>query len=121
VPVDGFTQAVLIPGAAAMLFVSGVTARLPDGSIAALGDIEGQTRQVLENLRLILAEVDATPNDVVRIGTYLRHMEDHPIVHRVRSEFFGLQPPACTTVEVSRLFDERQLVEIDAIAIVPQP
>jgi enamine deaminase RidA (YjgF/YER057c/UK114 family) len=36
----------------------------------------------------------------------------------VRREFFGDRPPASTTVQVTRLFDERQLLEIEATAII---
>jgi enamine deaminase RidA (YjgF/YER057c/UK114 family) len=37
----------------------------------------------------------------------------------VRREFFPTDPPASTMVEVSRLVDERSLIEISAIAVIP--
>ena len=58
-------------------------------------------------------------DDVVRVVIYLVDMEYYPIVHRVRSEFFGDEPPASTCVQVSRLYDTRQLIEIEASAIIP--
>lgn len=118
VPVSGFSHAVIAPAAGAIVFCSGITARRPDGTIAAIGDVGGQTRQVLENLKAVLAEAGATLDDVVRIVTYLRNMDDQPIVHAIRREYFGDQLPASTTVEVARLFDERQLIEIEATAVV---
>ena len=120
VPVPGFTQAVLAPARGTFVFVSGITARTADGTIVAVGDIEGQTRQVLENLKTILVEVGGDLEDVVRIVTYLRDMKDHPTVHALRREYFGDNPPASTSVQVSRLFDERQLIEIEATAILAQ-
>jgi enamine deaminase RidA (YjgF/YER057c/UK114 family) len=119
VPLAGFSHAVRVPRGADLLFVSGLTSRTADGDIVHEGDIAGQTRQVITNLRAILAEVGADLGDVVRIVTYLRNIEDHAIVHAVRREFFGDAPPASTTVEISRLFDERQLIELEATASLP--
>jgi enamine deaminase RidA (YjgF/YER057c/UK114 family) len=119
VPVPGFTQAVRVPANRDLLFVSGLTARTADGTIVAVGDIRNQTRQVLENLRTILAEVGATLDDVVRIVTYLRSADDHAIVHTIRNEYFNGQQPASTTVTVTRLFDDRQLIELEATAVLP--
>ena len=120
VPVVGFTQAVRAPADGDFLFVSGLTARTADGTIVAEGDIGGQTRQVLDNLRTILKEAGGSLDDVVRIVTYLRHADDHPLVHAIRVEYFGPQPPASTTVTVTRLFDERQLIELEATALLPR-
>ncbi|HET8590562.1 MAG TPA: Rid family hydrolase, partial [Nakamurella sp.] len=102
-----------------MLFVSGLTARLADGTVACLGDPAGQTRIILSALRDILREAGGELTDVVRTVTYLMDINDHSAVHVVRREFFGEQPPASTTVQVTRLFDERQLLEIEATAIIP--
>ena len=119
VPVPGFTQAVEAGPGGRMLFVSGLTARVADGAIVGEGDIRVQARQVYENLRLILAEAGATLEDVVRTTTYLRRMEDQPIVHEVKLETFGEHPPASTTVQIVRLYDERQLIEVEATAVLP--
>jgi enamine deaminase RidA (YjgF/YER057c/UK114 family) len=118
VPVAGFSQAVRAPAAGTFIFVSGLTARRADGSIDGVGDVALQTRIILANLRTILAEAGATLDDVVRVVTYLRDMGAHEVMHTVRREFFGDTPPASTTIEVSRLFDESQLLEIEATAIV---
>jgi len=118
VPVRGFTQAVEAPAGGRLLFVSGLTARRADGTIVGEGDIHAQTRQVYENLRLILAEVGGTLDDVVRTTTYLRRMEDQAAMHEVKLEVFGAHPPASTTVQIVRLYDERQLIEVEATAVV---
>ena len=120
VPVDGFTQAVVVPGPPKMIFVSGLTARQGDGSIAHIGDAAGQTREILESLSRILEAAEASPDDVVRMVTYLVDMADHESVHRIRTEYFGGAPPASTSVEVSQLYDHRQLVEMEFTAVVPQ-
>ncbi|HET9880013.1 MAG TPA: RidA family protein [Candidatus Limnocylindria bacterium] len=119
VPVEGFTQAVRAPAGSQLIFVSGVTARDERGNVADLGDIAGQTRRVLRGLTTILAEAGASLDDVVKMTTYMRNMEDHAAMHAVRREFFGDHPPASSTVEVSRLYHPDQLIEIDAIAAIP--
>jgi enamine deaminase RidA (YjgF/YER057c/UK114 family) len=106
------------PAGGRLLFVSGLTARRADGTIVGEGDIHAQTRQVYENLRLILAEVGGTLDDVVRTTTYLRRMEDQAAMHEVKLEVFGAHPPASTTVQIVRLYDERQLIEVEATAVV---
>ena len=117
VPVKGFTQAVRAPANATTLYVSGLTARQADGSILG-GDVRTQTRYILESLKNILAEAGGTLDDVVRTTQYLRDMKDHPQMQEVKREFFGEQLPASTSVEISRLFDDRQLIEIEATAVV---
>ncbi len=118
VPVPGFTQAVMASISGRLFFISGLTARTADGTIVAPGDIRGQTRQVLENLKAILEDAGGTLDDVVRIVTYLRDASHHLTVHEIRREYFGDAPPASTTVTVSGLFDERMLIELEATAVL---
>lgn len=119
VPVAGFNQAVLAPATGRVLYVSGLTARDASGVVQCVGDVEGQTRAILDSLSRIVGSAGGTLNDVVRIVTYLTRMEDHPRVHVIRREYFGESPPASTSVEISRLYDDRQLIEIEATAVVP--
>lgn len=118
VPVPGFTHAVSVAGPGRFIFVSGVTARGPDGRIEGEGDLEAQTRRVYDNLTQILAEVGATMRDVVRVVTYLCDMEQYPQMQAVRREIWPERAPASTTVEVSRLFDAGQLIEVEVTAFV---
>jgi enamine deaminase RidA (YjgF/YER057c/UK114 family) len=100
------------------VFVSGLTARGTDGNIVGEGDIRAQTRQVFENLKRVLAESGATLSDVVRVVQYVRDMADHGGMTEIKREYLGDHRPASTTVQIARLFDERQLIEIEATAIV---
>ena len=56
-PMGHFSQAIAIEAKGKLVFISGMTARRPDGSIAGIGDVEAQTRQVCENLK---SAVEAT-------------------------------------------------------------
>ena len=116
-PAGHYSQAIVTEAKGRMLFVSGMTARRPDGSIAGIGDIEGQTRQVCENIKQALEAAGAQMSDVCRIDVYLRNIGDRERFNKVRREFWSATPPASTLVEVSKLASPEYLVEITAIAV----
>ena len=110
------------------IFVSGVSARRADDSIAGAEersggppalDIRAQTRAVLENIRDILAAAGAGLADVVEVSTFLVNMVDFNGYNEVYSEFFGYQGPARTTVAVAELPHPQLLIEIKAVAYQP--
>jgi len=116
-PTAHFSQAIAIEAKGKLVFVSGMTARRPDGSIAGIGDIEGQTRQVCENIKAALEAAGAQMSDVCRIDVHLRNIGDRERFNKVRREFWPDAPPASTLVEVSKLASPEYLVEITAIAL----
>ncbi len=110
-------------------FVSGTSSRRPDNTIAgasvdSLGtvslDIREQTRAVLENIRDILAAVGAGLGDLVSVTTYLVSMNDFGGYNEVYGEFFDESGPARTTVAVHQLPHPQLLIEISAVAAIPQ-
>jgi 2-iminobutanoate/2-iminopropanoate deaminase len=116
-PVGHYSQAIAIEAKGRLVFVSGMTARRPDGSIAGIGDIAGQTRQVCENIKAALEAAGAQMSDVCRIDVHLRNIGDRERFNKVRREFWPDAPPASTLVEVSKLASPEYLVEITAIAL----
>lgn len=119
VPLPGFTHAVTAEVAGATwVFVSGLTARDATGGIQGVGDVAAQTRQVMTSLESVLAEAGAGLGDVVRLVTYLVDITDYPTMSAVRREFFAEPLPAETTVQAGGLYDPRQLVEVEATAVV---
>jgi len=117
-PGGHFSQAVAIPSKGVMVFVSGMTARGPDGKIAGIGDVEEQTRQVCENIKSALEAAGGSMDDVCRVDVYLRNIGDRERVNKVRRQFFRSPPPASTLVEVSKLASPEFLVQISAIAVI---
>jgi 2-aminomuconate deaminase len=110
------------------LFVSGTSSRRADNSFAgaeldSLGaaqlDIRVQTRAVIENIRAVLASMNADLRDVVEICTYLVSMDDFPGYNQVYAEFFDEEGPARTTVAVHQLPHPHILIEMKAIAYKP--
>lgn len=117
-PVGHYSQALAVPAKGVLVFVSGMTARRVDGTVAGVGDVEEQTRQVCENIKTALEAAGGTLADVCRVDVYLRNIGDRERVNKVRRQFFGSPPPASTMVEVSKLASPEFLVEISAIALV---
>ncbi len=111
------------------IFVSGLSSRQPDNTIAgasvdAMGttalDIRAQTRGVVENLIKILAAADATLADVVEVVTFLVDMNDFGGYNEVYAEYFGSDGPARTTVAVHQLPHPHLRIEIKAVAYRPR-
>ena len=80
------------------------------------GDVQDQTRQVLENLSAVLEEANSSLDNVIKTTIFLDSMDDFAKVNEVYGEFFSSNPPARSTVEVARL-PLGALVEIEAVAL----
>ena len=98
-----------------LLFTSGQIALDPATGTLVHGDIEVETRQVLQNLGQVLAAAGTTWDEVVRTTIYLTDLGHFAIVNRLYGEVTGAVPPARSTVQVAALPRGAQ-VEIDAIA-----
>lgn len=117
-PSGHFSQAVAVKAAGTLVFISGMVARRPDGTIAGLGDVEEQTRQVCENLKAAVEAAGGTLDDICRVDVYIRNMEHFDRIHKVRREYFKGLPPASTMVEVTKFTSPDYLIEINAIAVL---
>jgi 2-iminobutanoate/2-iminopropanoate deaminase len=117
-PSGHFSQATIAEAKGRLLFISGMTARKADGSMAGVGDIEAQTRQVCENLKAAIETAGGTMDDICRVDVYIRNMEHFPLIHKVRREYFPSPPPASTMVEVVKMTSPDALIEISAIAVL---
>jgi len=117
-PSGHFSQATAIEARGRLVFVSGMTARCADGSIAGIGNIEVQTRQVCENVKAALEAAGGTLADVCRVDVYVRNMEHFDLIHKVRREYFKAPAPASTMVEVCKMTSPDYLIEINAIAVL---
>jgi len=101
----------------ALVHVAGTAAIYPDG-VDAPTDAYAQASRCLEIIVGALAEVGASPNDVVRTRVFLVDAADWEEVGRAHGEVFGDVRPATSFVVVAGLLDERWLVEIEAEAVV---
>jgi enamine deaminase RidA (YjgF/YER057c/UK114 family) len=117
-PNGHFSQATTIEARGRLVFISGMTSRRPDGTIAGVGDIEAQTRQVCENIKSAVEQAGGTMDDICRVDVYVRNMEHFEQIHKVRREYFKPPAPASTMVEVCKMTSPDYLIEINAIAVI---
>jgi 2-iminobutanoate/2-iminopropanoate deaminase len=117
-PSGHFSHATMAEARGRLVFISGMTARRADGSIAGVGDIEAQTRQVCENIKAAVEEAGGSMDDVCRVDVFVRNMEHFDLIHKVRRDYFKPPAPASTMVEVCKMTSPDYLIEINAIAVI---
>lgn len=112
-----------------LVFLSGTTARQPDGSIAGVTkgpdgsvrrDAALQTRIVLQNIARTLETLGGSLRDCVDMTVFLVDMADFDAYNQVYGEFFDVSGPARTTVAVRALPHPDMVVEMKAVALLPQ-
>ena len=77
-----------------------------------------QTKFALEKIKETLEKAGATLEHVVRTRIFVTNIEQWEAIGKAHQEYFGDIKPCTTMVEVSRLIDDRYLVEIEASAIL---
>jgi 2-iminobutanoate/2-iminopropanoate deaminase len=113
-PVGPYSQAVRTGN---LVFVAGQGPTNPATGQRVSGDIQAETRQVLENLKAILQAAGSSMAQVVKVNCYLADMNDFQAMNAVYAEYFTSDPPARTTIQAARLPGDIR-VEIDVIAEV---
>ncbi|GHG07950.1 RidA family protein [Streptomyces filamentosus] len=112
-----------------LVFVSGTSSRRPDGTFAGAAadpmgvtdlDVRAQTRAVLDNIAGILAAAGGGLDDLVSVTAYLVSMNDFGGYNEVYAEYFDETGPTRTTVAVHQLPHPHLLIEISAVAHLPQ-
>ncbi|WP_407540592.1 RidA family protein [Deinococcus radiomollis] len=97
-----------------MVYTSGQIPLLPDGSLLE-GDVTAQARQVLENLKAVLAAAGSGLERVLKTTVFLKDMDDFAAMNAVYAEYFTEPYPARSTVQVAKLPRDVR-VEIEAVA-----
>lgn len=108
-----YSQAV---AAGPFVFCSGQIALDPATGRVTGEDAAAQTERVLLNLKAVLEAAGLSLGHVVKTTVFLRSLEDFPAMNEVYGRFFPADPPARSTVEVSRLPKDVK-VEIEAVAV----
>jgi 2-iminobutanoate/2-iminopropanoate deaminase len=80
--------------------------------------IDAQTRQVLDNIKAILAADGLTMDQIVSTTVYLTDMNEFDSMNKVYATYFKAAPPTRATVQVARLARDAK-IEISAIAVAP--
>jgi 2-iminobutanoate/2-iminopropanoate deaminase len=109
-----YSQAIFAEGK--FFFMSGQIPLLPDGSMVE-GGIEAQTRQVVANIRAMLASAGLSPANIVKTTIFLSSMDHFATVNGIYAELFeGMEPPARSTVAAAGL-PKNVDVEIECICV----
>ena len=104
-----------------IVWISGQVSQDKNGKMVHKGDFAGQARQALSNLKAMVEAAGGTINDIIKVNTYLTDLRYREELARVRAEFFpDGKLPASTLVGVAGLADPDMLVEIEAVAVLPE-
>jgi|TARA_R110000737_G_scaffold182215_1_gene205626 2-iminobutanoate/2-iminopropanoate deaminase len=112
-PIGPYSQAIVKNNT---LFVSGQIPLNPISGELVLDSIDSATKQVMENIKSLIAAAGFEMTDIVKCSIFLQSMDDFSVVNARYAEYFKNEPPARETVEVSKL-PLGVPVEISCIAI----
>jgi enamine deaminase RidA (YjgF/YER057c/UK114 family) len=117
-----FSQVVTTQGNGKTIYIGGQNAVNKNMEIIGKGSLSKQTEQVMLNLTIALEACGATFNDLVKLNINLLQGQDAREGFEASQKFMGTisNPPIVTVLFVSGLGHPDYLVEIDAIAFVPE-
>jgi 2-iminobutanoate/2-iminopropanoate deaminase len=112
-PIGPYSQAIKANG---FVFVAGEKGIDPKTGKIVPGGIEAETRQTLENIRVILEAAGSSFDVAVAAAVYMTNLADFAAMNRVYAEYFRVNPPGRTTVGVASLPASAQ-IEITVTAL----
>lgn len=101
-----------------LVFTSGQIPLTLDGNIVS-DDVQEQTKQVLENLTVVLQEAGSDLDSVVKATIFISDMNNFQKINEIYGDYFGKYQPARSCVEVARLPKDVK-VEIELIGKVKE-
>jgi 2-iminobutanoate/2-iminopropanoate deaminase len=110
-----YSQAIRFSGT--LVFTAGQIPLDPATGNVVAGGIREQTEQVMRNLDAILRAAGSSLAQVVKTIVFLKNFDDFTAMNEVYGRYFPGDPPARSTVEVSRL-PKDVMVEIECFAVV---
>lgn len=118
----GYSHAVVVKGNNTTIYIGGKNGIGKDGTVVGKGNLKVQTRQALENIRTTLSAAGAELSNIVKFTVYLVQGQDPREGVVAFQEIWGNNPrlPVITVVFIAGLGHPDWLVEIEAIAVVPE-
>jgi enamine deaminase RidA (YjgF/YER057c/UK114 family) len=118
----GYSHAAKIDlGNSTMLLISGQVPLDKKGNLVGKNDMSQQTEQVFTNIKNIIEEAGGTMNHLAKISIFIKDISKIQLIRDERDKFVNTQnPPASTLVEVSNLYRDDILIEIEATAVIPK-
>jgi len=117
-----FSQVVTTQGNGKTIYIGGQDAVNAQGEIVGKGDIAEQTEQVMKNLQTALSACGATFDNIIKLSIYIVHGQDLYRGFQASQKYLGnlKNPPAVTGFFVAALAHPDYLVEVEAIAFIPE-
>ena len=117
-----FTNVVVVTGNARTIYIGGQDAIDASGNIVGKGDIAAQTEQIFKNMETALAAAGAKLEHVIKRTLYVVQGQDLRPGFAVFQKVWGNRPnpPLISMAFVAGLANPDFLVEMDAIAVVPE-
>ncbi|HYR44744.1 MAG TPA: RidA family protein [Terriglobia bacterium] len=102
------------------IYIAGQVALDKSGTLVGKNDFGAQATQVFENLKLALSAAGATFDNLVKVTTFVTDMSQISTLRTIRARYYGKNAPASTLVQIGMLANEDLMIEIEAIAVVPE-
>src|SRR5215207_10046586 len=117
-----FTNVIVVSGPAKTIYIGGQDAVDASGAIVGKGDLKAQTEQILKNIQAALAASGAQPEHVIKWNLYVLEGQSLNEGFETFQRVWGSRPnpPAISFMFVAGLAHPDFLVEMDAIAVVPE-
>jgi reactive intermediate/imine deaminase len=115
----GYTHVVQVRGGRT-IYIAGQVALDKSGNVVGKGDFAAQTTQVFENLKSALAAGGATFDNLVKVTTFVTDLSQMQTLRSIRARYYGKNAPASTLVQITKLASDDLMIEIEAIAVVPE-
>jgi len=117
----GYSHAIAASGGKTV-YLAGQVSFDASGKIIHKGDLVKQFEQVLHNLEAAMISAGGVMTDIVKLNLFVRDKNDYAAkmkeIGKIYSSYFGKYFPAMTLVEVSSLFENDALLEIEGIAVI---
>lgn len=115
----GYTHVVEVSGGRTV-YIAGQIALDSSGNIIGRGDFRAQAEQVFANLKAALESVGGSWKDVIKLNMYVTDISQLGALREARDKYVNTAtPPVSTLVEVRRLASEELMIEIEAVAVLP--
>ena len=95
-----------------LLHISGITARLPDGSVSGPGDMRTQAEQIVQNIKDICEVTGASIDRMVRLTIYTTDIDAFQDARDAIKELYVGRPSA-TLIQISKLASREMVLEIE--------
>ncbi|OQP50283.1 endoribonuclease L-PSP [Niastella yeongjuensis] len=106
-------------GASKMVILSGQVAFDANGNTVGKDDFEQQAEHIFQSIKSIVEKAGGSMDNVIKLTNYVTDVANLPVFRKVRDKYINTaQPPASTTMEVSKFVKDDLLLEVEATAII---